>query len=239
MRVQKDRLKNGLSFWCAVYPAAFVVALIFVVLRLIGWIRVRGIEKFPRNQKSVLLVSNHPSLWEPVILGALFLPQCLIHPTRYIPWFTPDKRNYTDTWYWGMFKSRFISVPRGKCHEELRSLHELIKVLRSGGCAVLFAEGGRTSKGKKFLRSRSGKVMRELKQGVGRVVCRTSCTVVPVWVDGAEKILPVGTWFPRVWRGMTITVGESFQREPMRRPRRPDVESATGLISQCLLETAD
>ena len=220
------------------YPAAIIAGLVFWLFWLIGWIRIRGHKRFPRHEGSVFLVSNHPSLWEPIVLTGLFFPQYLIHPIKYIPWNTPDQRNYVDKWYWGIFRARFISVPRGKRRGELRALVELIKVLRVGGSVVLFAEGGRTGKGEKLICSRSGKPMRELGCGVGRVICRTSCTVVPVWVDGAEKVLPIGTWFPRVWRGMTITVGESFRRKRMENPKKPDFVRATKLISDALLETA-
>jgi 1-acyl-sn-glycerol-3-phosphate acyltransferase len=209
------------------------------VFRFIGWIRIRGSKNFPQNQNSVLLVSNHPSLWEPIILTGLFFPQYVFHPIRRIPWGTPDQHNYTDKWYWAIFSARMISVPRGKRRGELRALVDFIKVLRTGGSVVLFAEGGRTAKGDHFLYSRSGKRMRELKHGVGRVVCRSSCLLFPVWIDGAEKVLPIGTWFPRVWRGMTITFGEPIHRERMDKPRKADFQEATVLVAEALLKTAD
>lgn len=229
---KKSRFKNGLSFWCAVYPAVIAIGLMIWLLRLVGWIRVRGHENLSRNKGPMLLVSNHPSLWEPIILPGFFFPQCLIHPIKCIPWETPDQQNYTNTWYWGVFGARFISVPRGNRRGELRALVEMIKVLRIGCKVVLFPEGGRTSKGNRFV---PGKRMRELKNGVGKIVNKVNCTVVPVWIDGAEEILPVGTWFPRFWRRMDITFGRPFHSAECN---GGDAKQNTKYISDRLLETA-
>ena len=238
MSKRKSKFGNVLLFWLVSYPTAIFVGLLVIALRLTGWLKINGLENLPKYQKSVLLVSNHPSLWEPIILVGLFFPQYLFHPVKQGPWSTPDQQNYTDKWYWGIFRSRFISVPRGRRRGELRALIEIIKVLRMGGNVILFPEGGRTSRGEHFVYSASLKYMRELKNGVGRIICRTNCTVVPVWIDGAEKVLPVGTWLPRVWRGMTLTVGKSFCRTRMEKPQKSDFALAGEIISAALLKTA-
>jgi 1-acyl-sn-glycerol-3-phosphate acyltransferase len=230
-------VKKWMSFWLCVYPASILIGIIVVVLRSIGLIRVRG-HQLPRGQKSIMMVSNHPSLWEPIILIGLFFGEYLFRPWR-IPWSTPDQRNYADTWYWGLFRARFIPVPRGSPIGEARALFRIITTIESGKSVILFPEGGRTGKGDQFLFSRSGKRLRETKNGIGRISCRTACTVVPVWVDGVEEILPIGTWFPRVWRGMTITIGEPFCEEHREKPAREDFEKGMERIVNALLKTAD
>lgn len=235
---RKDRLKNGLSFWCAMYPVAVLGGLVLWLLRLVGFIDIRGLENFPVGQRSVLVVSNHPSLWEPIVLIGLFFPRYVFHPLKYMPWSTPDQCNYIDKWYWRIFGSRFVSVPRGERRGELRSITELIKVLRIGGNAIFFPEGGRTGKGKQFLYSRSSKSMRPLKCGIGRVICQSDCTVVPVWVDGSEEVLPIGTWFPRFWRGMKISIGEPFRTNRVSDPKKSDFEQAVRRTSDAVLEVA-
>ncbi len=130
-------------------------------------------------------------------------------------------------------------MPRGKRKRGLfRVLIELIKVLRVGGSAILFPEGGRTHNGDRFVYSVSGKRLRELKDGVGRLICRTGCIVVPVWVDDAEKVLPPGCWFPRFWRVMTITIGKPFCQERMENPSKQDFKVTTKRVSDALLKTA-
>lgn len=225
-----------MSFWLGVYPASIIVGVVVLLLRLIGLLRVRG-HGLPRDLKSIMMVSNHPSLWEPIVLIGLFFSEYVFRPKR-VPWSTPDQRNYVDAWYWGFFRERFIPVPRGNPAGTRRARLRIITTLKRGGSVIIFPEGGRTSKGDRFFFSRSGKRLREIKNGVGRIFCQTACTVVPVWVDGGEKVLPIGTWFPRVWRGMTITIGKSFRGERRENPEKEDLERGKKRIINALLGIA-
>jgi 1-acyl-sn-glycerol-3-phosphate acyltransferase len=224
------------SFWILIYPTAIIIGVVVLFLRFIGFLHIRG-TKFPHNRKSIMMVSNHPSLWEPIVLIGLFFREYVFHPRR-IPWSTPDQRNYADVWYWGLFKTRFIPIPRGSPIGEGRALVRIISTLEGEGNVIVFPEGGRTCKGTRFFFSRSGKRLREIKNGAGRIPCEAGCTVVPVWVDGGEKILPIGKFFPRVWKGMTITIGESFTENLPENHNKEGFEKGTRHIVDALLKTA-
>jgi 1-acyl-sn-glycerol-3-phosphate acyltransferase len=240
MKKPEDRIRTGLSFWCIVYPSAVIVGRLIWLFRKFGWIRISGFENLPQ-EGSVLLVSNHPSLWEPIILPCLFFLQYWFPPVRRIPYCVADSKNYVDTWYWGGLKSRFISVTREKRKNRLahRAIEQIIGVLKIGGDIVFFPEGGRTGKGEEFLYSCSGKPLRCLKPGIGKILCNVNCIVVPIWVDGAEKVLPIGEWFPRFWRGITITVGPPIVLEEIKDSTKDDRNRAISVVTDALLKTAD
>jgi len=185
----------------------------------------------------MIVVSNHPSLWEPLLLVGLFFKNYVFHPVRFAPWSTPDKGNYFDKWYWFFVRPRFIPVPRGKIHAEMRSLVNIIRVLRHGGSVIFFPEGGRTHRGNTFLASQSGKRIRTLRYGIGDIVCRSHATVVPVWVEGTQNVLPNnGSMFPRLWRKVTIKIGKPISYDNGTALNRKDV---THEIAQALLRLAD
>jgi 1-acyl-sn-glycerol-3-phosphate acyltransferase len=44
-------------------------------------------------------------------------------------------------------------------------------------------------------------------------VQQTSAPILPVWVDGSDRIMPPGARFPRFWRPMTLVIGEPLYFE--------------------------
>ncbi|MEX0930642.1 MAG: lysophospholipid acyltransferase family protein [Candidatus Paceibacterota bacterium] len=238
----RSRLATSLQFGVVGVPLYIVCAVLYGVLRLTGRIRIKHPERWPRGQGGYIIASNHPSLWEPIILMLLFPFEVMRHPIRRIPWSTPDKGNY-DRWYWSLPRSRFIFVPRGKPKGELEALGKIIRVLHAGGRVIMFAEGGRTHNGKVFRCSAGGsKRVRALRQGLARAACGSGALVVHVWVDGAHRVLPAGCIVPRLWRRMTITIGEPYQvsrissKDPERRER---IVVQTEQHTQQLLKTAE
>jgi len=231
----------GMVFWTLTYPFGILLGVLFHLLRILKILRIRNLEYFPYFQKKLVLVSNHASLWDPIILVGLFFKQYFFHPIRFCPWSTPDKGNYFDKWYWFFARPRFIPVPREEVHRVrtvMRSLVKIIRVLRNGGIVIFFPEGGRTFKGKTFLFSKKKKkVLRTLRSGIGDIVCKTNATVVPVWIEGAENVLPNnGAIIPRLWRKVTITIGKSMDYNHGAVLERKQI---TQEVSDALLQLAD
>ena len=211
---------------------------LFHLFRTLGIIKVLYYERFPRYQGNLILVSNHPSLLEPLLLPALFFPEYILYPRRLTPWSAPDKKNYWDKWFYFWMKPRAIPIDRGNRNGELKALFQMKEILRLGGRIILFPEGGRTFKGTNFLYSRMRKKLRELKNGIGWLVSRTEAVVVPVWIEGTENVLPNNKFpFLRVWRKITIKIGQ-----PLEFPESPEnnaKEKITQRITNALLKLAD
>jgi 1-acyl-sn-glycerol-3-phosphate acyltransferase len=90
----------------------------------------------------------------------------------------------------------------------------MVSVLRDGGRIIVFPEGGRTCYQQERLVSRGGKRLGRLTKSVALLVKKADL-VLPVWVDGAETVLPNGKFpFPHFWQGrVVVKIGEPFKME--------------------------
>ena len=191
-----DSRKNKVLVVLAIYTIGLLLGLLLYFLRFLnrvhaGWgIKIQNWDRFPKKQKGVLVIANHTSLLEVILVPVLFFRDYILHPFNFSPWSVPDKRNYFDRWYWAWAKIRLIPIDREDNRKALRALKRIKETLDLGGIVILFAEGGRTFKGKEFFYSKKGKKIRQLKAGVGWLILQTNPLVVPLWIDGAEKVLP-------------------------------------------------
>jgi 1-acyl-sn-glycerol-3-phosphate acyltransferase len=197
------------------------MGLVFWILRLMGILRVEGWKNFPKQKGKILLVSNHPSLVEPVLLSGLFFHQYAIRP-KLGPFTLADKRNYYNKWWAYVLRPRLIPVDRAKLTGDAGSLVTATKVIESGANVVVFPEGGRTFKGLSFLISPNGrKKIRPLKSGFALLATMPGVTLVPVWFESDN------------WISMKMVIGTpmNFKGVP-----REEVIKKTGNI---ILELAD
>lgn len=238
------RLFEALHFLAFTYPMGVALGALVWYLRWRGLIRLVHPECFPRWQRGVILVSNHPSLLEPIILPVLFLRQFLLHPFLFSPWSTPDLNNFGGFWWWWM-RPRVVFIPRGDVRAQMRSLRRLRRILEDGGIVVMFPEGGRTSSAGgngTVLQSTNGKRLRELKQGLAYLAQTTQALVVPVWVDGTDAVLPNDpdrkVLYHRVpkFLGHTVVIRVGSGLRFSRRDRKEEITSD---VATSLLRLAD
>ena len=109
------------SLFLLTYLYGFLSGVIFHLFRLLTIIGVRHYERFPQWGRKIVLVSNHPSLLEPLILPALFFPGYILYPNTLAPWSTPDRSNFYDRWYWFWARPRTVPVDRSDEGKEARS----------------------------------------------------------------------------------------------------------------------
>jgi len=212
-----------------VWPIGIFLGLIFTLLRCLGRIKIINWQRFPARQKNLIVVANHPSFLEPVLLPLLFFPEYLKDPFS-VPWSTPDS-GLMKILFW--LKSRVIAINRAEVGslDRVISFRKMIKVLQNGGRIILFPEAGRTFKQKKWCFSQKGKKIGVLSKGVIFLAIKTKALVLPVWVDGAEDALPNNKFpFPRFWRAQVkIKIGQ-----PLNITSREEVD-----LDQVLLSLAD
>ena len=233
---------NILVFLFFTFPASVFLGFFVFILRIIGQVKVLHRERQPYWKRKLIIISNHPSLLETVILPAfLFFPQAIFNPFFYIPWSTPDKKNFYDKWYW--FWIRPVSIPINRRNHEngARTLYDMVRLLEKKKILIIFAEGGRTFRGTEFEYSEGGKRMRPLENTVGWLIRRTQAHVLPIWVEGTDKVLlnhPTKLFAGINWRErVTIKVGNVMQFKPTKRigSAKQIIES----ITQALLNLAD
>ncbi len=207
-----------------VWMVGLVGGVLFTVLRITKRVEIAGAcykkEKFNHKGKGLVIIANHPSLWEPCLLPFLLFPRYLFS-LRFIPYSLVDKKNYYDKWWFQPLRFVCVPIKRGSPREELTTIKKTLQpMLKEGKILILFPEGGRTFKciklrGVKY--SRSGKKIARFPRGIEKLFLGVDCLVLPIWTEGGDKVIPnkeefpkIISIFPRVWRKTRIVVGENL-----------------------------
>jgi 1-acyl-sn-glycerol-3-phosphate acyltransferase len=76
-------------------------------------------------------------------------------------------------------------------------LMEAVNRLKEGRCVAMYPEGGRSLNGR----------LQEPMLGIGMIVAQSGAKVLPAYVAGTDKVLPVGAWMIRL-HPVTVYIGE-------------------------------
>jgi len=224
------------------YCVGLSLAILFWTLDKLGLLKVTGWERLPKELKKIIIVSNHPSLWEPLALSYLFCRQYVFDFKR-APYNLPDANNYYRQWFsflWWPIRTRFIPVERNvySVANFMTVYRTILKVLDAGGNLIIFPEGGRTSSvviSGALQTSSKGKKLRYFSDGAAAVALSAKAIIVPVWLDGFEKVLPRGSWLPRIWRRCSIKIGEPINAGTIQLSKN----SLNRLLEKTVLALAD
>ncbi len=259
----KNKLISEIRFLVVNYVVVPALGVLVCLLEAFGRIKFVHFERFPIWEGGLIIVSNHPSLLEPWILPLMGFPwmnfpwvffpirsrvkfslrwfkelqEQFSMPKKLIPANVPDRENFFDHGWWRLFQGINISVNRnGGPKTRVSTILALKKILEDGGRVLIFPEGGRTFKaewnGK--LMSTNGRELGKLKDGAAWLATKTGTMILPVWVEGTDKVLPNhGFPFPRLWHRVTIKTGSPFSVNGNAR------EEATFEIARALLQLAD
>jgi len=175
----------------------FVRAIVSLPTLLIYRVRAIGVENVPRTG-SLILAPNHFSQMDHFFVG-LYLVHRKVRFMAKSQMFGPPVLTYIYK-HGGVFPVR-----RG--HRDEESFKTAFTILGQGEMLLVYAEGGR---------SRSGK-LKEVKPGIGRIALESGAAVVPVAIQGSEK---VRRWkrfgFPKV----TVQFGEPLSFPAEEAPSR-------------------
>jgi len=192
----KIRVIETVSFFMFLYPLGVIGGIIFWLFVLSGKIEIKNRERIFRIKSGSLLVSNHPSLLEPLINTFLLFPRYWRHPFAYRPWSTPDSKNFYNRWWFRPFRQASIPINRGDkgTHRERLALIKMLWIIKEGkGIIIAFLEGTRTFnavRARKAVYSRTGKALGLIRGEIGILAAFTTFQIAPVWVNGVEKIFP-------------------------------------------------
>jgi 1-acyl-sn-glycerol-3-phosphate acyltransferase len=150
----------------AVYGASHLAAFYAFTF---GWsFRSVGRQNLPRTGP-VLLVANHQSFIDPVLVGAA-ASRWLTYLARSSLWHSKALGRVIDAY-------DAVPIDRGFGKEGLQTV---LDQLAKGRAVLMFAEGERTHSGE----------LQPLKPGVSLLVKRVTCPIVPVGVAGAYQAWP-------------------------------------------------
>lgn len=222
-------MKEKIKLFIVAWSIGLWGGLFLWLLRITTRVKVYGYNrrKLDPRDKGLILIHNHPSLWEPALLPFLFFPWYLFS-LRFVPFSVPDKKNYYDKWWFSLFRAVCIPMERGNLKGEARALRQMQERLAEGKILILAPEGGRTFKGEEFkvvrggeievakslpeTDSRDNKALRRFKPGIGWLVFNKKVEILPAWTEAGERVIPnefsFKLPFPRLWRQTRIKIGE-------------------------------
>lgn len=239
-----ENIAEKVLYLFLIYSIGVFLGCLFYLLRLIGTVRILHKERIPHNHgdQGLLVICNHPSLLEVILVPLLFFWDYILRPFHGAPISTPDKRNYLDKWYW-VFWLKFcaITIDRTNRNQKREAFFEMENALKSGRTLVIPPEGTRTCFATKFLYSQKGNKIGILKPGIGLLISKTNPVVLLIWVKDAEKVLPNSPdrkklyhTFPRLNKQMTIKIGK-----PIGFRKGLDPEEIVQEVAAMLLGLAD
>ncbi|HEY5654093.1 MAG TPA: lysophospholipid acyltransferase family protein [Pontiella sp.] len=163
-------------------------------LFLFTWhrLKIRNVEYIP-DRGGVLLVANHVSFLDPPVVSVGYRGRPIHFMARDTLWNSKFGS-------WWMSAAGGIPVSRGT--GDLKALKLTIKALKDGKAVSMFPEGTRSEDGE----------LKEAKGGVGFVVEKSGCVVVPAYIDGTYKAYPKGARFIKPCK-VTVTYGPPITQE--------------------------
>ena len=202
---------NDIVFILFTYPfIGMFIGIFFWLLVAIRIVKIRGWENFPHFHKSVVMISNHQTLWDWFILIGLCFHQYVFHPFKFSPYTMADKNNYTNKRRYALVRSRLIPVDRENLSKVKgrmaitdaieQSLVLAKKVLEKGGWLIIWPEGGRTKSGNYWIRSKGGEI-RPLKSEFAVLASGTAALVLPIWINWSWLEIKVTIGKPRSFTG--------------------------------------
>ncbi len=155
-------------YWSA-YCIIKLISKIFFNIRFVGK------ENIPK-QGAFIVASNHISNIDPFLIGLC------------------ARRRFSFVAKDSLFKSKFLSVifrslgafPIRREMADFRAIRETMRRLKDGHPVILFPEGTRVQ----------SKKIKRVQPGVGLIAIKSSVPVIPIYIEGSDKVLPPGAkWF--------------------------------------------
>jgi len=160
-----------------------------LVARMLFRIRIYGRENII-EEGPALLAMNHQSFLDPPLAGI-----CCRREIFYLA-----RKTLFDVPVLGLLLRRLNVIGVDREGSDVSALKSVIRVIRDGGCTIVFPEG---------TRSRDGGLQRG-RPGAGLIIAKTLAPVVPMRVFGAFKAFPRDAKFPRP-HPVTIVIGEPLR----------------------------
>jgi len=156
---------------------------------------------------------------------------------RHIPASTADEHNFRHfRWVlegWNIFVNRGTDGNR----ERASALMKAVEILENNGRVVIFPGGGRDFKAQNngdgiYDVGTGNLIIRRPRAGIGWIVKQTGATIVPIRIDGTDKVLPNKSneklprflrferYFLRIWHPICMRIGE-----PLRFPAGTDEDT--------------
>lgn len=177
-------------FWWTI-----VRGLVYLFLKLAYRIRCIGHEHVPTTGP-IIYIANHQSHYDPCIVGVLTTDR----PFSGIARHTLFKNKM---FAWVMHGIGAIEIEQGK--GDSGAMKAALGELEAGRCVMIYPEGTRTRDG----------ALGEFKRGVILLIKKSGATVVPVAIEGAFDIWPIGSKYPKLRGRIAVMAAPALSAEDL------------------------
>ena len=167
-------------------------------LDILGQLESHGVENIPK-QGGVVLVSNHVSYVDPVIIATV--------TSRELHFIGAEKYFRVPVFGWLLTKLNGFPVKRGT--PDLYALKKTLSCLKAGKALLIFPEGTRSDDG----------TLGEMHNGVSFILHHSNVPAIPVFIRGAECFMPRGAKFIRPAK-LSVTFGTPIDFTTLERADR-------------------
>ncbi len=146
------------------------------------------------NQKACVLVANHRSLMDIVVLSGMF---------RHFKWVSRAEIFRVPFMGWNMTMNRYISLKRGDKKSIIKMMKDCEHAIKSGSSVLLFPEGTRSEDGE----------LRRFLPGAFSLAKRMKVPIIPIVLNGTGEALPKNTFLLNGKCKITIDVLDEIPYE--------------------------
>lgn len=171
------------------FSKLFIVPLCYVIkplFRSFFKVKAYGLENIPEG--SYLVAPNHRSYLDPPVLNAVF-PKHLTFIAKEELFHAPIL---------GILLPHMSTIPIKRGAGDVQTLKLALELLHAGCRLCVFPEGTRAKPGE-FLKP---------KLGIGLLAVKSKKPVLPVYIDGTDKVLPRGKKIPSIGHTIRVFIGK-------------------------------
>lgn len=171
-----------------------------LLARAVTRVRIEGdVDAIPRTGP-VILAANHTSNADPIVIGG-FLTQTL---DRRVNWLGKKELFDVPILGWLSWHGGIHPVDRGAADVDAFKLAS--RILTEGHLLAVFPEGTRSPNGQ----------LQAAKDGIAVLALRTGAPIVPIGIEGADRVWPKGRSLPRFGGHITVRIGSPIVLDAVR-----------------------
>jgi len=156
-------------------------------LGLLHNIKIYGRENLPRRG-AFIMAANHVSYADPPVVGVACAP---------IGMHFMAKKELFESRKWGWWFKAVQCIPISRDDKDIRATKQAIDSLKKGRNLAIFPEGTRSATGE----------LQEAELGASFLASKAGVPVVPVYIDGTDKVLPKGGKY-KCWAPIRAYIGK-------------------------------
>lgn len=180
---------------CSLLPDNLLRSVLQTLLRCLFRTQIKGLNNYYKAGKKVLIIANHASLWDGILLAA-FMPERITFAIT---------SEWTGKWFMPLIRLLVDFYPVDTTNP--LSIRTLIEHIRLGKKVMIFPEGRITL---------TGKIM-QVYDGAAMIAAKSGAKILPVRIDGAQysSMSYVRDKFRcKLFPQINLTIAEARQMDP-------------------------